>query len=90
MLIREIINEKQVWARKGSQIVRKYKCTNSRRKGRVVSEPSQCFAPIDVKKKMNLKKIKNRLGTRLIRKSKKTKRVNPASKRIQTMNKAAK
>jgi hypothetical protein len=36
---------------------------------------------------MQLKKTKARLGSRMIRKAKKTKRINPASKRVQSLNK---
>jgi hypothetical protein len=48
---------------------------------------SQCFAAPDIKKRQTLKKTKARLGGRMIRKAKKTKRINPASKRIQSLNK---
>jgi hypothetical protein len=47
----------------------------------------QCFAAPDMKKRFNLKKTKARLGSRLVRKSKRTKRVNPASRRVQALNK---
>lgn len=87
MLINEILTEKQVWARSGQQIVRKYRCTGGKRTGRVVSTPSACFSPIDIKKRIELKKTKSRLGSKMIRKARKTKRVNPASKRLQSLNK---
>jgi hypothetical protein len=45
---------------------------------------AQCFAAPDIKKRQTLKKTKARLGARLIRKAKKTKRINPASKRVQS------
>jgi len=93
MLLRElfsnIISEKQVWARSGKKVVRKYRCTSGSRKGRVVSKVSQCFAVPDIKKRIQLKKTKARYGNRLSKKSKKTKRINPASIRIQRMNKSA-
>ena len=47
---------------------------------------TQCFAAPDIKKRMAFKKIKARLGARMIRKAKKTKRINPASKRVQALN----
>ena len=37
-----------------------------------------------------MKRMKARLGSRMIRKSKKTKRMNPASIRVQRLNKASK
>jgi hypothetical protein len=91
MLLREFfttdLEEKQVWARSGKKVVRKYRCMSGRRKGRVVAKMSQCFAAPDLKKSKNMKVMKARLGPRLARKIKKTKRVNPASKRVQSLNK---
>jgi hypothetical protein len=72
MRVIEILGEKQVWAKAGQKVVRKYRCSSGRRAGRVVASPAQCFAPIDVK---------------LSRKANRTKRVNPASKRVRSMNK---
>jgi len=91
MFIHEVISldEKQTWGRSGNKVVRKYRCTSGQRRGRIVSKMSQCFAPIDIKKRAKLKQTKARLGKRIARKTKRTKRVNPASRRIQAMNKAA-
>lgn len=91
MLLREFfidqLEEKQVWARRGKNIVRKYRCTGGNRKGRVVAKVAQCFAAPDIKKRAVLKITKARLGPRLARKIKRTKRINPASKRVQQLNK---
>jgi hypothetical protein len=93
MLIREFFNdqidEKQVWARSGKKVVRKYRCVGGRRNGRVVAKMQQCFAAPDLKKSKRLKVMKARLGPRLAKKTKRTKRINPASRRVQQMNKAA-
>jgi hypothetical protein len=83
----ENLEEGQTWARSGKKIVRKFRCAGGPRKGRVVAKMAQCFAAPDIKKRQTLKKTKARLGGRMIRKSKKTKRINPASKRIQSLNK---
>ena len=83
----ENLEEGQTWARSGKKVVRKFRCSSGPRKGRVVAKMAQCFAAPDVKKRMALKKIKARLGSRMIRKAKKTKRINPASKRVQSLNK---
>ena len=76
MLLREFfidqIDEKQVWARSGKKVVRKYRCALGRRKGRVVSSMAQCFAAPDIKKRFTLKKTKARLGKRISRKAKRT------------------
>ena len=92
MLLREFfidqIEEGQTWARSGMKVVRKYRCTSGPRKNRIVSKIGQCFAAPDVKKRVQLKRIKARLGKRLARKAKRTKRINPASRRVQAMNRA--
>jgi hypothetical protein len=93
MLLRELtenICEGMTWARKGNNVVRKFRCQGGRRHGRIVAKPAQCFAAPDMKKAVRLKKLKARMGSRLARKAKRTKRINPASKRIQAMNKAKK
>lgn len=90
MLLRELtqsIDEKQVWARRGKKVVRKYRCSGGRRHGRVVAKMSQCYAAPDPKKRTRLKIMKARLGPRLAKKTKRTKRVNPASVRVQRLNK---
>ena len=85
MLLRELtepLEEKQVWARKGTSLVRKYRCTGGTRNGRIVAEPTQWFAPIDVKQRALMKRTRARLGKKMARKAKKTKRTNPASIRL--------
>jgi|TARA_B110000879_G_scaffold25621_1_gene34572 hypothetical protein len=94
MLLRELLNhtttddleEGQTWARSGKKVVRKYRCSSGPRKNRVVAKMAQCFAAPDIKKRMNFKKTKARLGAKMARKAKKTKRINPASKRVQSLN----
>jgi|TARA_Y100000389_G_C17207434_1_gene386754 hypothetical protein len=81
-----ITEARMVWRRSGKKIKRAVRCTSGRRKGRVVSSPAQCSAPINMKKRMTLKKTKARMGKRLSRKSQRTKRLNPASRRLRTLN----
>lgn len=90
MLLNEIfksLDEKQVWARKGNKVVRKYRCMGGQRQGRIVADPTQCFKAIDVKKRASMKKTRARLGAKMARKAKKTKRINPASKLLKRLNK---
>ena len=93
MLLREFfidqIDEKMAWARSGKKVVRKYRCSGGPRAGRIVSKMQQCFAAPDLKKRARLKVTKARLGARLAKKTKKTKRTNPASRRVQAMNKGS-
>lgn len=91
MLLRELLNqdtnEKIVWGRTGKTVVRKYRCSSGKRQGRVVSKMSQCFAPLNFKQSARFKRVKARVGDRMARKSRRTKRVNPASLRVQALNK---
>ena len=89
MLIEDIIPEGMAWAKRGNKVVRKFRCAGGKRHGRIVSTPQQCFAAPDIKKRMKLKMTKARLGSRMVRKAKKTKRVNPASKRVAALNRTS-
>lgn len=81
-----IVEARMVWRRMGNTIKRAVRCTSGRRAGRVVSNIGQCSKPIDMKKRLTLKRTKARMGTRLARKSQRTRRMNPASRRLKTMN----
>jgi len=83
-----IIEARMVWRKMGKTVKRAVRCTSGRRKGRVVSNPSQCHKPIDMKKRMTLKKTKARMGARMMRKAKRTKRMNPASRRVRSLNRS--
>ena len=92
MLLNELFEEpiiegaKMAWARSGNKIVKKYRCVSGRRKGRIVSNPSQCNAPVDIKKRITLKKTKATKGHAMKRKARRTRRINPASKRLKGLN----
>lgn len=93
MLIREFfidpieeIDEGLTWARSGRKVVRKYRCSSGNRKNRIVAKMAQCFAAPDIQKRVQFKRTKARLGNRMVRKAKRTKRINPASKRVQSLN----
>jgi len=93
MLLRELFNqeteleEKRVWAKSGKKVVRKYRCSGGRRHGRIVSNIGQCFAAPNMKKRFAMKKLKARIGSRMARKARRTKRVNPVSRRVSALNK---
>lgn len=83
----DVITEaRMVWRKSGNKLKRGVRCTSGRRKGRVVSTAQQCAAPVDLKKRMTLKKTKAKFGKRLARKARRTKRINPASKRLKSLN----
>ena len=83
------LEEGMAWAKRGGKVVRKFRCTSGKRKSRIVSKPAQCFAAPDIKKRIRLKLTKARLGSRMARKSKRTKKVNPASKRVAALNRSS-
>lgn len=93
MILEELFSEeyleeaKLVYARKGKKVVRKYRCGSGRLKGKTVSNPSACFQPVDIKKRFVLARTKAKMGARLARKSNRTKKVNPASRMLKTLNK---
>ena len=86
--ITEGLTEKQIWARSGKKVVRKFRCTSGPRKGRIVPSMSKCYGAPDIKKRAKMKQTKARLGSKMARRARKTKRVNPVSKRVQALNKA--
>ena len=95
MLITDItpnsdLTEKQIWGRRGKTLVRKYKCSSGNRKGRIVAKIAQCFAAPNIKKKISMKRTRARLGARMARKAKRTKRINPASIALTRLNKRSK
>ena len=75
-----------VWRKMGNTIKRAVRCTTGRRKGRVVSNPAQCSKPLDIKKRLTLKRTKAKMGARMARKARRTKRFNPASRRVRSLN----
>jgi len=83
----EVLDEKQIWGRKGNQVVRKYRCTSGSRRGRIVAKPDQCYKPINIKARIRMKQLRSRKGSVMVRKAKRTKRSNPASRRLRVLNK---
>ena len=81
-----VLEARMVWRKQGNKIVRAVRCTGGPRKGRVVKSGSDCSKPINIKKRMTLKKTKARMGKRMNRKAQRSKRVNPVSKRLSSMN----
>lgn len=81
-----LIEARMVWRRSGSKIKRAVRCTSGPRAGRVVSNPTQCSKPIDLKKRMTLKRTKAKMGKRMLRKARRTKKFNPAAKRLKQLN----
>jgi hypothetical protein len=89
MKAEEILNEtKIVWRKVGNKVVRGVRCTSGPRKGRVVSTASSCGAPVNAKKRYQMKINRARFGKKMARKARRAKRLNPASKRVARLNRA--
>ena len=92
MLLRELTQPlgeaKMAWAKQGKKVIRKFRFQGGKRHGRIVANISQCFAKPDIKKRNKLKLTKARLGAKMTRKARKTKRTNAASRRVAALNRA--
>lgn len=87
MLITEITESvTQIWSRQGGKMARKYRCTSGSRKGRVVSKPSTCTAPKNIKRSTALKKTRRVQASKIGIKSSRTKRTNPLSRKVARLN----
>jgi hypothetical protein len=94
MKINEILTEGMVFARGGAggpggagKVKMKWRCETGARAGRIVSSPQQCGAAIDTKKRAAMKTTRARTKVRQARRSKRTKKLNVASKIMQALNK---
>ena len=76
----------QIAGRSGGKIVRKYRCTSGSRRGRIVSKPSTCTAPRNVKSTINMKKAKRRSGSLMSTRAQRTKTALKTTKRLQKLN----
>ena len=76
----------QIAGRSGNKIVRKYRCTSGSRRGRIVSKPSTCTAPRNVRSSINLKKAKRTKGSLMKIRSARTKRARKSTKRLARLN----
>ena len=92
MYLRELISisidegATSIYGRKGNQSTRKYRCSSGPRKGRIVAKMSTCTAPKNIKKATTLKKVKRAGAKRQAVKTARTKRANPASRRLPKVN----
>lgn len=78
------------WGKSGNRTVRKYRCTSGPRKGRVVSKASTCTAPKNITRSLATKKTRRRQGSAYGIKVSRTRRSNPASLRLKSLNKRRK
>ena len=76
----------QIAGRSGNKIVRKFRCTSGSRRGRIVSKPSTCTAPKNVRSSINIKKAKRRKGSVMKIKAARTKRARKTTQRLKKLN----
>jgi hypothetical protein len=72
----------------GVSTSQKFTCTSGPRAGRRVSSLAQCFAPIDIAKRIQMKKTRAKTAIRQARRAKRTKRIDPSSLLTKMLNKA--
>lgn len=87
MLLRQITEATMVWTKSGGKTVRKYRCTNGYRAGRVMASPASCNKPLNVHKSAALKKTKAAKSARIAMTGVKTRRSNPQSQQLRRLNK---
>jgi|TARA_B110000503_G_C7131733_1_gene407079 hypothetical protein len=87
MLVEEIVEGyKQVWGRSKKGVVRRYRCTDGPKSGRVVAKPSTCGTAINQQRSVNLKKTRRSKGASQAIKRRITMK-RPTSTRIKNLNK---
>ncbi len=86
MLVEEILEGwKPVWGRSKKGVVRRYRCTDGKKKGRVVAKPSTCNTAVSVGKSTTLKKTRRTKGkAQAIKQIARLK--HPTSRRIKNLN----
>ena len=89
----ELVETGMIFARKkgksgGVTTTQKFTCTSGPRAGKRVSSISQCFAPVDIAKRIQMTKTRAKTATRQARRAKFTKRVDPSSLLTKVLNKA--
>jgi len=89
MLIRDLTEATQIWAKSGNKNVRKYRCTSGARKGRVMASPASCSKPISAHKSASMKQTRQRKKQPMAYKSSLAKRSNPAALRTKSLNKSS-
>lgn len=87
-----LIETSMIYARKktkgaGIKQVQKFICGIGPRAGKRVSSIAQCSAPVDVDKKIQMKKTRARTKVRQARRAKRTKRIDPSALLAKALNK---
>lgn len=79
---------KLVYAKQNGKLVKKWRCTSGKRKGRLVAEPGNCFKPIDIKKRAVMRRTRRKKDATMTKRAQISKRVDPLSKQVRRLNQA--
>jgi hypothetical protein len=84
-----VTEHKKVFKRNArtGKVTMKWRCEGGPRKGRVVADPNQCSASLDREKSSKMKLTRAKTKVRQARKTKRTKRLNPAARLAAQLNK---
>jgi hypothetical protein len=84
-----VTEHKKVFKRNArtGKVTMKWRCAAGPRKGRVVADPNQCSASLDREKSSKMKLTRAKTKVRQARKTKRTKRLNPAARLAAQLNK---
>lgn len=86
----EFITENRlVWKRnpRTGRVTLRWRCESGPRKNRTVASPTDCSAAPDIAQQQRFKQTRAKTKVRQARRSKRTKRINPASKMAARLNK---
>ena len=72
----------------GISTTQKFSCSSGPRAGKRASNMAACFGPIDIAKRIQMKKTRAKTSARAARRSKRTKRIDPSSLLTKILNKA--
>jgi hypothetical protein len=91
MLIDEIVveNYKIVMSKKGNQVVRKYRCLSGQKKCKTYASPTTCSTAKNLTKSRRFTNLLSKRGGDFRRKSRITKKTNPASIHLKKINKSS-
>jgi hypothetical protein len=92
---KELNETSMVFARKkgksgGVSTTQKFACSSGPRAGKRVTKMAQCFAPVDIAKRIQMTKTRAKTSARAARRAKRTKRIDPSSLLTKILNKARK
>ena len=81
-----VTEHRMVWKRTPSGPKLRWRCESGPRRGRTVPNVKDCSAAPNIAQSQRMKKTRARTKIRQARKTKRTKRINPISKLVRSLN----